>query len=72
MIVSPDILRKETISLMSQIDAQIYEVKKEADRKNIPPEQLRDEHGNWVMIPLLAAKVNAISTLAQLNQPRPK
>lgn len=70
MIVSPDILRRETISLMTQLDDLIREVKKAAFEKDIPPEQLRDDQGNWVMIPLLAAKVNAISTLAQLNQPR--
>lgn len=68
MIVSPDILRKEMIALLTQIDLQIKEVERMARRKAIPVEQLRDNNGNWPMIPLLSAKVSAISTLAQLNQ----
>lgn len=67
MIVSQDVLRKELVSLLKQIDIQVVEIKKEADRHNIRPEQLRDNNGNWVLIPLLTAQVSAISTLAQLN-----
>ena len=68
MIVSPDLLRKELVSLLAQIDGQIIEIKREARQKGLEPKELRTEDGNWVMIPLLAAKVSAISTLAQLNQ----
>jgi hypothetical protein len=68
VIVSPDLLRKELVSLLAQIDGQIIEIKREARQKGLEPKELRTEDGNWVMIPLLAAKVSAISTLAQLNQ----
>lgn len=67
MIISPDILRKEMISLLTQIDSQIKEVEKEAHDKGIRPEQLREGNGNWPMVQLLSAKITAISTLAQLN-----
>ncbi len=68
MIVSPDILRKELVSLLAQIDLQITEIKATAVEEGIRGEYLRDKNGNWPMIPLLSAKVQALSTLAQLNQ----
>jgi len=67
MIVSPDILRKETVALIKQIDAQIVEVKAEAQRLHLEPQELRDTSGNWVMNPLLLAKAMAYSTLVQLQ-----
>ncbi len=68
MIVSPDILRKELLSLMAQIDEQLVEVERTAETFGVKPTQVRDGTGNWVMIPLLVAKVTALSTLTQLNQ----
>lgn len=70
MIVSPNTLRKEISGLLKDIEKQIDEVKKVAEEQHIPPEQLRDASGNWVMNPLLLAKVQAISTLVELSQPR--
>ncbi len=67
MIVSPDILRKELLSLMAQIDAQIVEIERAAETRGVKPTQLRDNNG-WVMIPLLVAKVTTLSTLVNLNQ----
>lgn len=68
MIISPDILRKEMISLLTQIDTQIKEVSDKARNMGLQPEQLRDENGSWPMIQLLSAKTTVISTLAQLNE----
>jgi hypothetical protein len=68
MIVSSDILRKELLGLMAQVDAQIREIEKTAETKGVKPEQIRDAVGNWSMIPLLSAKITALSTLVQLNQ----
>ncbi len=70
MIISPDILRKEMVLLLNQINEMIEEVQREAKQLDILPHQMRDYYGGWVLIPLLAAKVSAISTLAQLNEPR--
>lgn len=67
MIINEDILRRDTIRLMTQIDAQIDEVVKEAQRMDIEPAQLRDNTGNWVMIPLLLAKTQAYGSLILLQ-----
>ena len=67
MIINPDILRRDTIQLIKQIDAQIEEVKEEAKKIGIPPEKMRDANGNWVMSPLLLAKTMAYATLVQLQ-----
>ena len=70
MIISPDILRKELLSLLTQIDLQIARLDEEAKMINLLPEQLRDYNGDWVMIPLWSAKSNVLSALVQLNQQR--
>jgi len=67
VIINPDILRRDTIQLIKQIDAQIEEVKEEAKKIGIPPEKMRDANGNWVMSPLLLAKTMAYATLVQLQ-----
>lgn len=67
MIVSPDILRRDTIQLINQIDAQIDEIKEEAQKMGIPPEKMRDTNNNWVMTPLLLAKTQAYASLILLQ-----
>lgn len=67
MIINPDILRKETIALLKQIDAQIDEVKTAANARGLRPEQMRDSSGSWVMSPLLLAKAQAHASLVLLQ-----
>lgn len=67
MIVSPDILRRNTLGLLQQIEVQIDEVKEEAKRMGIPPEKLRNYNGEWAMSPLLLAKAQVYSTLVLLQ-----
>jgi hypothetical protein len=67
MIISPDIMRRDTVQLLNDINTQIKEVKEEAQRKGFPPERMRDGNGNWVMSPLLLAKAQAYATLVQLQ-----
>jgi len=67
MNVSPNVLRKETVALIRDIDRQIDEVKKVSDNVGIQPEQLRDKDGNWAMTPLLQAKATAYNTLVLLQ-----
>ena len=67
MIINPDILRRDTIKLMRQIDAQIKEVEETAQSLRVPPEKMRDTSGNWVMIPLLLAKTQLYASLIQLQ-----
>lgn len=68
MNVSPDALRKETVQVLNQIDNQIDEIEALAEERGIEPEQLRDNHGGWVMPPLLLAKVQGIAVLVHLNE----
>lgn len=67
MIINTDILRRDTLALLKQIDAQIDEIQAEASMLDLPPEKLRDAYGNWVMGPLLLAKVQAYAILVQLQ-----
>jgi hypothetical protein len=67
VIINADILRKETVALIRQIDAQIEEIKAAAALQGCKPEELRDGVGNWVMSPLLLAKAQAYSTLVNLQ-----
>lgn len=68
MIFNPDILRRDTIQLLKQIDAQINEVNKRAAEMEIESYQLQDSSGNWVMTPLLLAKTQAYAILVQLQK----
>jgi len=67
VIISPDTLRRDTIKLINQIDLQIDEVTREAERLGFPPEKMRDSSGNWVMVPLLLAKTQAYASLILLQ-----
>jgi hypothetical protein len=67
MIINADLLRKETVQLIKQIDTQITEVNRHATEMGIPGHKLRDAQGNWAMSPLLLAKAQAYATLVQLQ-----
>jgi hypothetical protein len=67
MIINNDILRRDTMELLKQIDAQINDVNRHASQMGIKGYQLRDANGNWAMSPLLLAKAQAYSTLVQLQ-----
>lgn len=68
MIINEDILRRDTVRLITTIDKQIDEVAKEAERLGIESTQLRDSSGNWVLSPLLLAKAQAYGSLILLQQ----
>ena len=67
MIINDDILRRDTIQLLKQIDQQIEEVNRQALELGIPGYQLRDGKGNWMMSPLLLAKAQAYNSLILLQ-----
>lgn len=67
MNISPDILRKETVQLIRQIDEQIQEVNRYAIDLGTQSHKLQDKNGNWVMSSLLLAKAQAYNTLVQLQ-----
>jgi hypothetical protein len=65
--IRPGVIRAELAKSLTEIDAQIEEIKNYASNLNIPVVSLRDANTNWVYIPLLVAKANALSALAQLQ-----
>jgi hypothetical protein len=67
MVINADILRRDTVQLIQQIDAQIAVIKLEARELKIKPEQMQDGRGNWVMSPLLLAKAQAYNSLILLQ-----
>jgi hypothetical protein len=67
MVINHDILRRDTLRLMTQIAAQIDEVEKEAKKRGLQSTQLKDFNDNWVMSPLLLAKAQAYNTLVMLQ-----
>lgn len=68
MITSPDMLRRDTVHTLGQINEIITDVEDEAKKLDIPPTKMRDASGGMVLTPLLLAKVMAINTLVELNQ----
>lgn len=67
MIITQDILRRDTVQLLKQIDQQIAEVNRQATQIGIEGYQLRESNGSWSMAPLLLAKAQAYATLVQLQ-----
>lgn len=67
MNVNPDILRRETVALIREIDKQIEVVKEVADSAGVEVEKMRDRNGTWMMPPLLLAKAQAYNTLVLLQ-----
>lgn len=67
LIINDDILRRDTVKLISQINAQIDEVSRQAKEMGIAPYELRDGNGSWVLTPLLLAKAQAYGTLVLLQ-----
>ena len=67
MIINPDIMRRDTVQLLNEINMQIKEVKEEAQRRGISSEKMRDANEGYIMAPLLQAKAQAYATLVQLQ-----
>lgn len=68
--INYNVLRRELATTLTMIDQQITAVKTEAEKKGTRPENLQNEHGDWVMIPLILAKVQATAALVELSKPR--
>lgn len=64
--ISPRVLRMDLAKTLKEVDAQIAEVKAEAERMGTEPHKLRNRDG-WVMIPLLAAKAQCLVGIVQLQ-----
>lgn len=67
MIINPDILRRDTVALIKQIDVMIDDIKERSKKLGITPEKMRDANNSYIMAPLLLAKAQAYATLVQLQ-----
>ena len=67
MIINDDILRRDVIQLLKQIEHQIGQVNHQAKQMGIEPHQLRESNGSWSLTPLLLAKAQAYSALVLLH-----
>lgn len=70
MEIRPRALREELMQTLALVDASIDEVKREAKARRIMPQELRDQNGGWVMIPLLVSKAQILTCLVELNRGR--
>lgn len=70
MNVSPNELRKETVGVLNQVNAQIQEIEKVAEIKGVSPHHMVDQYGAYLLSPLLVAKAQCLNTLTLLNAPR--
>jgi hypothetical protein len=66
--VRPVVLREELMKTYREIGRQTDEVNKIAKDMGIEPHQLRDTSGNWLIVPLLVARVQILHSLTLLNQ----
>ena len=72
LVINDDILRRDTVRLIAQINTQIEEVTKSAQDMGCLPHQVRDADGGWTLTPLLQAKAVAYNTLVLLQHPKKK
>jgi len=61
-------LGRELTRTLSQVNRQIEAVQRDAVAKGIEAVDMRDTNGNFVLIPLLAAKAQALHALTLANQ----
>jgi hypothetical protein len=68
MNVSPNELRKETVGVLNQVNAQIQEIEKNAEARGVSPHHMVDSYGAYQLSPLLMAKSQCLNTLTLLNE----
>ena len=61
-------LGRELTRTLVQVNAQIEAVRREAVTMGIEAVDMKDTHGNFVLIPLLSAKAQALHALTLANQ----
>lgn len=61
-------LGRELTKTLSQIGQQIDVVNDAAQEEGISPYKMRNEHGDYLLSPLLAAKAQALHAIVLVNQ----
>jgi hypothetical protein len=68
MEIRPIVLRQELMEAYGDVQRQISAVKDNAMSMGLEPHEMRDPVGGWVLIPLLAARVQVLHSLTLLNK----
>lgn len=63
-------IKAELEDTLEHIDATLRAVKKEAEKLEIDPFDLRDSAGSWPVTPLLVARAQVLAALAVLEAHR--
>lgn len=59
---------QEVRKTLKQVDEQIGSVMLESEKMGVEARDLRDQHGVFVLIPLISAKAQLLHTLALLQK----
>lgn len=68
MIVSPDVLRRETVQLMKTVEKEMQKFEDEGRLRHISPFQVKDANGNALYATLVAARLSGLNAVALLNE----
>lgn len=60
-------LKPQLQRTLGQVEKQIVAIRKEAEAMGISEYDLRDSSGNWVLAPLLVAKVQIMHAMALIR-----
>lgn len=60
-------LKQQLQRTLGQVEKQIVAIRKEAEAMGISEYDLRDSSGNWVLAPLLVAKVQIMHAMALIR-----
>lgn len=61
-------LGRELAKTLAQINSQIDVIKEEAKRMDISPYRMTNSHGDYVLVPMLAARAQLLHSLVLVNQ----
>jgi len=64
-------LDQELKKTLDDINLQIGVMQRIADRNGCRPEELQDKYGNFLMMPILAAKGNLLAAMVERESQKP-
>jgi hypothetical protein len=67
MNINENALRQAARETLLDVNKSIAEIERQAKRMGTEPHIIRDEHGNWTLTPLLAAKAQLLHSLVLLQ-----
>jgi hypothetical protein len=65
--ISETALRQALRDTLKDVNTSLAVIERQAKRMGVEPQLIRDEHGNWILAPLLVAKAQCIHALVLLQ-----